>query len=177
MKNRHSVEQIIRILGEIERGGLKVSDACRPHGISEQTYYPLAQQVCRDGDQRGPAPEGAGDRERPGSRSWWPIRPGLSLRRNTSRPNEVWSYDLTRTARLMAARCASCRLSTNTRGNACCSKPPAASRPEESSTPWKRVMVCNGRKPRRWSPSPREIPSDGLGANWFRQSTGTVEGG
>ena len=39
MKNRYSVEQIIRILGEIERGGLKVSDACRPHGISEQTYY------------------------------------------------------------------------------------------------------------------------------------------
>jgi putative transposase len=39
MKNRHSVEQIIRILGEIERGGLKISDACRPHGISEQTYY------------------------------------------------------------------------------------------------------------------------------------------
>ena len=39
MKNRHSVEQIIRILGEIERSGLKISDACRPHGISEQTYY------------------------------------------------------------------------------------------------------------------------------------------
>jgi putative transposase len=39
MKNRHSVEQIIRILGEIERAGLKISDACRPHGISEQTYY------------------------------------------------------------------------------------------------------------------------------------------
>ena len=39
MKKRHSVEQIIRILGEIERSGLKISDACRPHGISEQTYY------------------------------------------------------------------------------------------------------------------------------------------
>jgi hypothetical protein len=38
MKKRHSVEQIIRILGEIERSGLKISDACRPHGISEQTY-------------------------------------------------------------------------------------------------------------------------------------------
>jgi putative transposase len=35
MKNRHSVEQIIRILGEIEHAGLKISDACRPHGISE----------------------------------------------------------------------------------------------------------------------------------------------
>ena len=39
MKKRHSVEQIIRILGEVERSGLKISDACRPHGISEQTYY------------------------------------------------------------------------------------------------------------------------------------------
>jgi putative transposase len=39
MKKRHSAEQIIRILGEIEKGGLRVSDACRPHGISEQTYF------------------------------------------------------------------------------------------------------------------------------------------
>jgi putative transposase len=39
MKKRHSIEQIIRILGEIERSGLKISDASRPHGISEQTYY------------------------------------------------------------------------------------------------------------------------------------------
>jgi putative transposase len=39
MKKRHSAEQIIRILGEIENSGLKVSDACRPHGISEQTYF------------------------------------------------------------------------------------------------------------------------------------------
>ena len=39
MEKRHSVEQIIRILGEVERSGLKISDACRPHGISEQTYY------------------------------------------------------------------------------------------------------------------------------------------
>lgn len=39
MKNRHSVEQIIRILGEVEKSGLKISDACRPHGITEQTYY------------------------------------------------------------------------------------------------------------------------------------------
>ena len=39
MKNRHSIKQIIRILGEIERSGLKISDSCRPHGISEQTYY------------------------------------------------------------------------------------------------------------------------------------------
>lgn len=39
MKNRHSVKQIIRILGEVEKSGLKISDACRPHGITEQTYY------------------------------------------------------------------------------------------------------------------------------------------
>ena len=39
MKKRHSAEQIIRILGEIETSGLKVSDACRPHAISEQTYF------------------------------------------------------------------------------------------------------------------------------------------
>jgi len=39
MKKRHSVEQIIRILGEVENSGLKVGDACRPHGITEQTYY------------------------------------------------------------------------------------------------------------------------------------------
>ena len=37
-KKRHSAEQIIRILGEIENSGLKVSDACCPHAISEQTY-------------------------------------------------------------------------------------------------------------------------------------------
>lgn len=29
----------IRILGEIGRSGLKISDACRPQGITEQTYY------------------------------------------------------------------------------------------------------------------------------------------
>ena len=39
MKKRHSAEQIIRIIGDIENSGLKVSDACRPHGISEQTYF------------------------------------------------------------------------------------------------------------------------------------------
>lgn len=38
MKKRHSAEQIIRILKEIEESGLKVMEACRPHQISEQTY-------------------------------------------------------------------------------------------------------------------------------------------
>ena len=39
MKKKHSVEQIIRILGEVEKCGLKISDACRPHQITERTYY------------------------------------------------------------------------------------------------------------------------------------------
>ena len=44
MKKRHSTEQIIRILKEVEAGGLKVSDACRPHQITEQTYYRWRQK-------------------------------------------------------------------------------------------------------------------------------------
>jgi len=44
MKKRHSAEQIIRILKEVEESGLKVSDACRPHQISEQTYYRWKQK-------------------------------------------------------------------------------------------------------------------------------------
>ena len=39
MKKKHSVEQIIRTLGEVEKYGLKISDACRPHQITEQTSY------------------------------------------------------------------------------------------------------------------------------------------
>ena len=44
MKKRHSTEQIIRILKEVEASGLKVSDACRPHQITEQTYYRWRQK-------------------------------------------------------------------------------------------------------------------------------------
>jgi putative transposase len=44
MKKKHSVEQIIRLLAEIEKSGLKISDACRPHAISEQTYYRWRQK-------------------------------------------------------------------------------------------------------------------------------------
>jgi putative transposase len=44
MKKRHSTEQIIRILKEVEQSGLKISDACRPHQISEQTYYRWRQK-------------------------------------------------------------------------------------------------------------------------------------
>jgi putative transposase len=39
MKKKHGLEQIIRILGKMEKSGLKVRDACRPHQITEQTYY------------------------------------------------------------------------------------------------------------------------------------------
>ena len=44
MKKRHSTEQVIRILKEVEQSGLKVSDACRPHQITEQTYYRWRQK-------------------------------------------------------------------------------------------------------------------------------------
>jgi putative transposase len=38
MKKRFSEEQIIRVLKEQE-GGVKTSDICRRHGISEATFY------------------------------------------------------------------------------------------------------------------------------------------
>lgn len=44
MKKRHSEEQIIRILKEVEESGLKVGDTCRAHQISEQTYYRWKQK-------------------------------------------------------------------------------------------------------------------------------------
>ena len=37
-KTRFSEEQIINILKGVE-AGQRVADACRPHGISEQTYH------------------------------------------------------------------------------------------------------------------------------------------
>lgn len=39
MKAKHTPEQIIRILKSVEESGVRVADACRPHGITEQTYY------------------------------------------------------------------------------------------------------------------------------------------
>lgn len=38
-KSRHTTEQIIRILREIEGSGQRTEDACRTHEISVQTYY------------------------------------------------------------------------------------------------------------------------------------------
>jgi len=37
-KSRHTEEQIIRVLRQVE-AGQKVKDMIREHGISEQTYY------------------------------------------------------------------------------------------------------------------------------------------
>lgn len=38
MKKRHNVEQIIRMLKQVE-GGAGLGEVCREHNISEQTYY------------------------------------------------------------------------------------------------------------------------------------------
>lgn len=38
MKKRHSVEQIIKALKQVE-GGARLPDICREHNISEQTFY------------------------------------------------------------------------------------------------------------------------------------------
>ena len=38
-KTRHSIEQIIRILAEVEGSSAKISDACRVYNITEQSYY------------------------------------------------------------------------------------------------------------------------------------------
>lgn len=38
MKKRHSVEQIIRVLKQVE-GGTGLAEVCRGQNISEQTYY------------------------------------------------------------------------------------------------------------------------------------------
>ncbi len=38
-KTRHSVEQIMRILRKADGGEVKVTDVCREHQITEQTFY------------------------------------------------------------------------------------------------------------------------------------------
>ncbi len=37
-RKRHTEEQIIRVLKKVE-SGVKVSDVCREHGISDASYY------------------------------------------------------------------------------------------------------------------------------------------
>lgn len=39
MKKRHGEEQIIRILREAESKAVAISEICRQHNISEQTFY------------------------------------------------------------------------------------------------------------------------------------------
>jgi putative transposase len=43
MKKRHSVEQIIKVLGEVE-SGTPVVEVARRHNITEQTYYRWKQK-------------------------------------------------------------------------------------------------------------------------------------
>ena len=47
-RSKFSDEQILAIVKEGE-AGRKVSDLCRTHGITEQTYLPLEGKVWRDG--------------------------------------------------------------------------------------------------------------------------------
>ncbi len=42
-KQRHSEEQIIAVLKEVQAGA-KVDDVCRRHGISQPTYYKWKQR-------------------------------------------------------------------------------------------------------------------------------------
>lgn len=42
-KQRHSEEQIITVLKEVQAGA-KVDDVCRRHGISQPTYYKWKQR-------------------------------------------------------------------------------------------------------------------------------------
>jgi len=42
-KQRHSEEQIIGVLKEVQAGG-KVDEVCRRHGISQATYYKWKRQ-------------------------------------------------------------------------------------------------------------------------------------
>ena len=43
MRKRHSVEQIIKVLGEVENGQ-SVVEVARRHNITEQTYYRWKQK-------------------------------------------------------------------------------------------------------------------------------------
>ena len=44
MKKRFSEEQIIRILKAADRGETTISEVCRSHGISENTFYRWRRQ-------------------------------------------------------------------------------------------------------------------------------------
>jgi len=38
-KKRYDEEQIVGILGEVEKGGKSVVEACKLYGVSEQSFY------------------------------------------------------------------------------------------------------------------------------------------
>ena len=65
-RKRHTAEQIIRKLreAEVELGkGQTTGDVVRKLGITEQTYYKMAQGVRRPSARSGQAPEGAREGE------------------------------------------------------------------------------------------------------------------
>lgn len=43
-KKRFKEEQIVGILQEVEQGGKTISEVCRRHGVSENTYYRWKQK-------------------------------------------------------------------------------------------------------------------------------------
>ena len=62
-KNRYTEEQIAYALKQAEVG-TAVPEICRRLGIAEQTFLPLAQQVCRDAAQRPQTTQAVGGGER-----------------------------------------------------------------------------------------------------------------
>ena len=50
-KRGHSEEEILRVLREAESGDTVV-EICRRHGISQQTFSLVEEEVCRTGPER-----------------------------------------------------------------------------------------------------------------------------
>ena len=58
MKKRFTDEQIIGILREAEVGAMSIKALCKKHNLTEQTLFPLAQQVRRHGRACCPPAQG-----------------------------------------------------------------------------------------------------------------------
>lgn len=73
MKKRHSEEQIIRILREVEAHEVPIREVCGQHNVSEQTFY-------RWRDKYGGMEAAEARRLKdwkwrtPNSSAWWPSR-------------------------------------------------------------------------------------------------------